>query len=253
VFVLVYALYAVAMVKGHPSFIYPFAQEPFVLDGFEQMVLPSAQGPVTIEMRFAAPDAPVVLFFMGNSGTLAYHLPPMLAHIAAGRTVRALAYPGGGGVPGAPSEALLKAQALVAYDWLDARSEQPIIVHGYSMGSGLALHVAANRTVKSVILDAPFARICDLMTRASWLPACYLPGIQTWDNLAYAGSIHAPVLIQHGNDDMVIPPADSLRLWQALHAADVPGIYTAYPHRGHGDLANDPAYGAAMTQFLGDL
>ena len=71
--------------------------------------------------------------------------------------------------------------ALPAYDWLAKDHKGQIFVHGYSLGAGGAMYVAANQQVGGDIWNAPFARLCDLMTGASYLSACYPPMVRRWN------------------------------------------------------------------------
>lgn len=206
----IYALYVVVMVVLHPGFIYPFLQNDAVLQGFERVELTAEDGSA-LSVQEAENDGPVVLYFMGNGGAVSAFGSPLRTHVLAGRHVIALEYRGGGGRPGRPSEATLKSDALVAVDWALAKGK-PVVVHGYSLGSGLAVHVAKQRDVAAVILEAPYDRLCNLMTRNAFLPACVLPGVQTWDTLADAAEVTAPVLILHGRSDRIIPPERSVAL-----------------------------------------
>jgi dipeptidyl aminopeptidase/acylaminoacyl peptidase len=189
---------------------------------------------------------------MGNGGSLAFFGAHLSVHLDAGRQVLALVYPGGGGIPGHVSEARLKAQALDAYDWLAAQHDGPLIVHGYSLGTGLALHVAANRDVDGIILDAPYARMCDVMTRASWLPACYLPGVQRWNSLAYADQIDAPVLVLHGTGDDLIPISDGQRLVDYLEIAGRNVQFVPLVGANHHNTAHHSDYTAQISDFLSE-
>ena len=242
-----YVIYAVLGIRFHTAFIYPFADQPFEMAGFEAVTAGGAH------LQVSAPGQGTVLYFMGNAGALAYFEGPLAGHLAAGRGVVALEFPGGGGLPGAPSEAALKAQALAAYDWARAERPGPIVVHGFSMGTGLALHVAAEREVAAVVLDAPYLSMCRLMARQSALPACWLPGIQDWDNVALAGQVTAPVLIQHGRRDGIVPQEDGLHLSALLEEAGVPVVFAGHDGAGHNDLTRAPGYPAALEAFLDDL
>ena len=245
-----YLLYAVVMVFAHPQFIYPFGPDPFDNPDFRQDVVTERN--VALAISDGADEA-AVLFFMGNGGALAYFTFSLDAHVAADRTLVAMEYPGGGGIAGKPSEVRLKADALAAYDWLAARHDGPIVVHGYSMGTGLALHVAAERRVAAIVLDAPYVRMCELMTKASWLPACYLPGVQKWDSAALIPKVSAPVLIQHGTADQLIPMDNGRRLAGLLEAAGLP--VTFYPVDGatHNNLAGQRGYRERIDGFLEEV
>ncbi|MCG3267509.1 alpha/beta hydrolase [Yoonia sp. I 8.24] len=243
-----YLLYALIMIVFHPAFIYPFGDEPFENSRFETVILADTQA--SLRVSNPSQDGTAVMYFMGNGGSLAYFGAHLSVHIDAGRQVLALDYPSGGGIPGQVSEARLKAQALDAYDWLSAFHGGPIIVHGYSLGTGLALHVAANRAVDGVILDAPYARMCELMTRASWLPACYLPGVQRWNSLGYADQIDAPVLVLQGTEDDLIPISGGLRLVVHLENAGQNVQFGILPGANHHNTALNPHYAAHINDFL---
>ena len=209
-----YALYAVVMVAMHPGFIYPFLQNDKVLQGFERVELTAEDG-TKVSVQEAERDGPIVLYFMGNGGAVSAFGQPLRTHLLAGRHVIALEYRGGGGRSGSPSEAALKSDAMLAADWALGRGKR-VVVHGYSLGSGLAVHVAKHRNVAAMILEAPYDRLCSLMTRTALLPACLLPGVQKWDTLADASHVTAPVLILHGQSDRIIPPERSIALAQTL-------------------------------------
>lgn len=252
VIVLLYAIYAVALIWLHPRIIYPFGPDVFDAAGYEKYWALYKSDPPQIVYDTQNEGGPVVLFFMGNGGTLAYFTPILEMHRAAGRQVYALEYPGGGGVPGKPSEGRLKKLAVWAYHDLASRVDGPIIVHGVSMGTGLALHVAEQAEVEAVILDSPFARMCALMTDATYVPACYLKGVQKWDNMAYDIAPTIPVLIQHGDADRLIPLAQGKELFARLSQTGQNVELVVQPGAGHNDLSIAPTYAATIAQFLAD-
>lgn len=238
------------MVFAHPQFIYPFADDPFESAAFRQDVVSDRD--VALAIHDSSGDV-AVLFFMGNGGALAYFTANLAAHAAAGRTVVAMEYPGGGGIPGTPSEVGLKADALAAYDWLASDFEGRIVVHGFSLGTGLAQYVAAERDVAAIILDAPFMKMCELMTRQSWLPACYLPGVQRWDSAALVPQLSAPVLVQHGTADQLIPISQGRRLTALMQETGLDVTFHAVQGATHNNLAGEPGYRDRIEVFLADL
>lgn len=243
----IYLAYAVLMVMIHPQFLYPFGPDPFENNDFHQEVI-SDRGVTIASARGDDPTA--VLFFMGNGGTLAYFTNTLAAHQSANRTVAAMEYRGGGGIAGKPSETGLKADALAAYDWVASWHDGPIAVHGYSLGTGLAIHVGASRPVAAIILDAPYLRLCALMTRASWLPACYMPGVQKWNSAADVHDLSAPVLIQHGTDDQLIAIENGQRLAARLRDAGLEVTFQAIEGATHFNLAGQSGYADRIDAFL---
>lgn len=241
-----YVAWAIVATALHPQLIYPFGPHDMQRSGYELTVVDGAH----LYHWQGESDAATVLFFMGNGGALTYFQQALAVHEDAGRSVVAVQYPGGGGVPGDPSEAVLKAQALVAYDWLAARGDGAVVVHGYSMGTSLAQFVASEREVDAVLLDAPFVRMCEVMRRNSMLPACLMPFVQKWDSTAYADAITAPVLIQHGAEDRLIPPTDGQRLAQVLEAQGVDVSLALQPGVGHNTLMQAADYSPTIEGFL---
>ncbi len=240
---LVYVGYTSLMVWLHPRFIYPFQPIDRVLSGFSRVELRGADGtPVFVQERPG--DGPVVLYLMGNAGAVPLFEVAFQAHIAAGRHIVALEYRGGGGRPGVASEAALKRDALVAADYARGLG-MPLIVQGFSVGTGLATHVAARREVDAVILTAPYDRLCRLMAAQSRSPACLLPWVQKWNSLKDARAITAPTLVLHGAEDVLIPPAYSEPFGGLAHVERV-----LIDGAAHNDISAFPAYHAAIAAFL---
>ena len=246
--VLAYLVYCGVLIWLHPAFIYPFGPDRFEAEGWH---IETVSG-VSVAVH-AGTDDVAVLYFMGNGGALTYFRSSLEMHVPAGRSVMALQYPSGGGVAGEPSEGLLKEQALVAFDELALRHAGPIAVHGYSLGTGLALHVAANRDVGGVILAAPYAKLCRLMAQAAYAPACLLPFVQKWESVDLAASVGAPVLVQHGTDDQLIPITEGMRLVDALEAAGVDVRFSPVERGTHTNLMSRPGYVERINDFLNGL
>jgi fermentation-respiration switch protein FrsA (DUF1100 family) len=242
-----YLLYAIVMVFAHPRIIYPFGADAFENPAFRQELVSERDVAIAV---FDGDDDLAVLFFMGNGGSLAYFTYSLNAHQAADRTIVAMEYRGGGGIAGSSSESGLKADALAAYDWLAARHNGPIAVHGFSLGTGLALHVAARRDVEAILLDAPYTTLCALMTKGSFLPACYLPGVQKWRSLDDVPALDAPVLIQHGTADQLIPIDYGAKLASAMEDAGLSVTFDAVAGATHNNLPGQAGYDDRINAFL---
>jgi uncharacterized protein len=245
-------VYTVGLRALHGRTLYPFDQTVFRDDGYVTLQVPVANAdPLTAYVRKSKrPDAPVILFFMGNSGSLAGFQSFLEPHEAADRTILAMGYRGGGGIPGKPSESGLKADAVGLFDAVGSlvgATHGPVVVHGYSLGTGLAIHIAATRRADGVVLDAPLTRACSLFLKSFGPGACALPFFQKWDGIAEAPQIAGPVLIHHGAKDRAVPLNDA----QAL-AASIEGrvVFEVYEDAGHTDLPADPRYAPSMSAFI---
>lgn len=250
-----FGLYTAAMILLHPTFLYPFDQTPFDHPGYYATGV-GHTGPI-VYVHDAGQASPVILYFMGNVGAVQAFLPMLEAHRKEGRSVVAMAYRGGGSVPGKVSEYRLKADALAAHDALPMLLKEPpeiVVVQGYSLGTGLAVHVAANREVDGVILSAPYDKICRLMARSSGLPACRLPAVQKWETDLDAPRVTAPVLALHGAQDDLIPIAFGKALFESFpHSSLDNTSFVEIPGAGHNDLLQFPSYLTAIHAFVRGL
>ena len=252
---LFYLGYGVAMTLLHPSFIYPFSSDPFTAPGFQpHQIRVAGTTPLTVYVHQSArPDMPVVIYFMGNLGALGLFQTILDLHVGQDRTIVAMAFRGGGGQAGVPTETRLKADALATFDALPqlvAPTHGPVFVQGYSLGTGLALHVAARRDFAGLMLDAPYARLCDVMAARAWLPACLMPFVQKWDSLADVVGLPMPVLIQQGTADQTIPVAQGMKLAAAIGARGGQVWFQPLPGGLHNNLLEVPPYVAVLNGFI---
>lgn len=238
-----YVAYAAAMVVLHTRFIYPFLDTPFEDDSYESIRVNAGAHALVSRAEIGLAT---VVYFMGNAGAAEFYRAMLDHHKQMGRNVVVLAYRGGGGFPGKPSETLLKEDALDLMTMLPKIvPEGPVIVQGYSLGTGLALHVAARHKVDGVILSAPYDKMCRLMSKASYLPACMLP-VQGWKSARDAVNVEEPVLVLHGSDDQLIPISEGQRLANRLPSHRFEPVEGA----AHADMLNFPPYAKAIDAFI---
>jgi abhydrolase domain-containing protein 17 len=121
-----------------------------------------------------------------------------------------------------------------------------LIVHGRSVGTGPALHLASRETVGAVILESGFTSAFRVVTRVPVLPFDRFP------NLRNVQAVSAPVLVIHGELDEVIPFSHGRRL---LEAAPEPKRHFWVEGAGHNDLlqvAGDE-YWRVLREFVATL
>ncbi len=222
------------------SFIYRPPVPPPALDGLAATGYAPLDRPAQGQPLFwyAAPGAaaaPVVVFFHGNATTIAESADKVAPLRAAGLGVLLVEYPGFGHAAGRPTEATLVAAALDGFDALEATGVDGarIVLWGESLGTGVALHVAASRRVAGVVLEAPFTSVAGRAQEIYWwTPARWLVH-DRFDNLSRIGAVGAPLLIAHGEQDRVTPAAHGRRL---LAAAPEPKTGFFVAQAGHVDL-----------------
>ncbi|AWJ86594.1 alpha/beta hydrolase (plasmid) [Azospirillum sp. TSH58] len=196
----------------------------------------------------AALGKPTLLLFHGNGETVAWNGHIARALIDAGYGVFMAEYRGYGGNPGKPSEAGLYEDGRAAMDFLEAAGAR-VVLHGYSLGSGVAVQLATERRVEAVILAAPYTSIADIGGRL--LPILPVRSMirHPFDSFSKIGQIKAPLLIYHGTIDRVIPADHSERL---LATASAPKKFIALEGADHVGLWNSGGDRAVLT-FLEEL
>jgi uncharacterized protein len=249
--VLAYVALLVALYLGQRSLLYlPDTSRPQLRSlaelGFREVTLTTADG-LSLLSWYRPPDggAPVVAYFHGNGGHIGYRTDRMMRFAGQGLGVLLLEYRGYGGNPGTPTEAGLYADAKAALDFL-ARQGIPanrLVLYGESLGSGVAVHMAAEREIGALILEAPFTRVADAASyHYPYVPVSLLLR-DRFDSISAIGNVGAPILILHGERDRVVPA----RFGHALFAAaPEPKEGWFSPEAGHEDLAR---FGALDAVF----
>jgi fermentation-respiration switch protein FrsA (DUF1100 family) len=201
----------------------------------EEIVLDTADGERVIAWHVAPRgDRPVVLYFHGNGGALRYRVDRFRALTADGTGLVALSYRGYGGSTGRPSEEGLITDARAAYAFAAARHPAArLVLWGESLGSGVAVALAAEKPVARLVLEAPFSSAVDIAARVyPIVPVRWLMKDQFRSDLRI-GRITAPVLIVHGDRDRVVPIASGEQLYSLITA---PKRFVRVPGAGHEDL-----------------
>ena len=214
----------------------------------EEIALVTSDGERVIAWHVAPRgDKPVVLYFQGNGGALAWRVERFARIIADGTGLLALSYRGYGGSTGWPSEAGLLRDAEVAYAYAAARyPPERLVPYGESLGSGVAVALAAEHKVAKIILEAPFTSAVEIGAAAyPFLPVRLLMH-DRFRSDQRIGKVTAPVLVLHGERDTVVPIAYGERLYALISA---PKKFVRFREGHHSDL---DSYGAlaAVRDFL---
>jgi fermentation-respiration switch protein FrsA (DUF1100 family) len=194
-------------------------------------------------------DRPVVLYLHGNGGALSHRAERFRALTADGTGLVAVDYRGYGGSSGRPTEAGLLIDAENAYAFAAARYPAArIAVWGESLGTGVAVTLAAERPVGRVVLEAPFTSAVDLAARRyPFVPVRWLMKDQFRSDLRIA-AVAAPLLVLHGARDTIVPIEYGERLFGL---AREPKRFAGFPQGEHEDLDRFGALATVKT-FLDD-
>ena len=193
----------------------------------------------------------LVIYFGGNAEEVSGQV--FEADALAPWSLAAFNYRGYGLSEGRPSEAALVADALVIFDQLAAREDvdpERIVVFGRSLGSGVAVPLAAARPVRGVLLVSPFDSLKSVGQRHyPFVPVA--PMLRhPFDSLAHAPTIDAPLLALAGESDRIVPSLHSRRLHDAWRG---PRRWVLLPGADHNGIHLHPGYRPAIQEFLGSL
>ncbi len=228
----------------------PFRTPPAAagLPQAEELFLDTADGEKVIAWH-VPPQAemPILLYFHGNGGALAGRAQRFRLLTGDGTGLLALSYRGYGGSTGHPTENGLIEDAVATYRFAAAHyPADRIALWGESLGSGVAVAVAATEPVARMVLESAFTSAADVGASVYWfLPVRALMKDQFRSDLRI-GKVRAPVLMLHGERDTVVPIALGERLYAMITA---PKRFVRFADAGHNDLAMHGAIETAK-QFL---
>jgi fermentation-respiration switch protein FrsA (DUF1100 family) len=221
---------------------------------FTQVTIPRADGAAQFGWTMENPDARTWLLFLhGNSATIASRI-----NIARYQQLRALGlsvfapeYRGFAGLPGVPTENGVNADARAAFAYLTGTLHVPptrIVIYGWSLGSAVAVDLAANVDEAAVILEGAPASLVAIGARRYPLFPIRLVMRNPFESIAKVDRVHSPMLFLHSPEDDIVPYEEGRRLYDRARPpkrfVDVRG--------GHID-ANEvdrPVFFGAIRAFL---
>jgi fermentation-respiration switch protein FrsA (DUF1100 family) len=264
---ILYVAVLLMLVANETSLVYPGSDyprgdwNPTHFD-FEEVTFTSADGTELVGWYLEKPDStpagdPVrtVLLCHGNGENVSQ------STATSGDTFRRVLnadvfvfdYRGFGKCSGSPSEAGVLADADAALDWICKRSEKSpsqIILVGHSLGGGPAVHLAANRGCKALILQRTFNSLADAaQSHYPWLPVKYIMRNQ-YPSEEKIKSCSMPLYQSHGSVDKMIPVSLARKLYENSPAKSK--VFNEIEGLGHLDPL-PRRYWAELKQFIDSI
>ena len=191
-----------------------------------------------------------VLYFHGNTGSLRRWQGRAARFTAMGLSVLMPDYRGYGKSKGKLSEEALLADAEAWYDRLAAIHTEPsIVVYGRSMGSGMAVPVAAHRSPRALVLESPYADLLDVARNyLAVLPYRWLLKYRFRNDVAIK-RVKCPVYIFHGKRDPLVPYSSGLKLYAAT-PTDIHRELISFEKGYHSNLPGFPRFRRKLRAIL---
>jgi fermentation-respiration switch protein FrsA (DUF1100 family) len=154
----------------------------------------------------------------------------------------------------------MEADALAAFDYLRALAgRQRIVLHGHSLGSFIAGHVAANRPAAGVVLESSattteqWAAMSTPGVARPFLKVDIADDLRGRGNLANMARIDEPVLLLVGAKDGTTPPRLSQGLYAASPLPESRKTLGIIAGAGHENVMTRPETIRAYRAFLAGL
>lgn len=186
-----------------------FTPEQAGLSGVEFARVVTADG-IALEGWYvpAKNDQKTIVFFHGNGQIIGSSVVGVSSFITQGYGILFAEYRGYAGHRGEVTEQGLYQDAFAFVRWLHEQKNvvfSDMIMYGDSLGTSLALRMAAQYDVAGVVLLASYSSILDVAEGLYWyLPIRFLLK-DTYRNDVMIKAVNEPVLMFHGQKDKIIP------------------------------------------------
>jgi len=222
----------------------------YSLNNFEEKILPTPDNKeIFAWYKPATKKRKLVIYFHGNAGNLGDRARKFAVLAQEGYGVLAISYRGYSRSLGKPTELGLMNDGEAAINFALAQNYKlnDLIFFGESLGSGVAVQMAARHTPYAVVLESPFSSIVSVAQKIYWYVPVSLLLTDKFESIKFAPKITAPVLIIHGTADKVVSYAEGEKLYQAIITA--PKKLITVKDAGHLEFSEEFIV-AEMAKFL---
>jgi len=187
-----------------------------------------------------------LLYFPGNTAS-DWDDPRRFARLLPHHTIYFMRYRGYAGSEGMPSQERLYADANALFDRVQ-KDHKSIDILGRSLGTGIAIHVAAQRRVERLVLTTPYDSIALSAQKAyPWLPVSLLLK-DPFPSVQFAPDIQAKTEVILVKNDQKIPYKSSQNL---IHAFPRTPKIIMLEGTTHSGIVRHPRYLKTIAKFLG--
>ena len=242
--VLLYVSLCVFMYFAQRSFLYQPTPEISATDVDEVRIESSG---ASLKVWHFNPDRPKAIVYFGGNAENVYWNVPSFREIFTDYSVYLVNYRGYGGSSGAPTESGLLEDAVTIFDKLQVKHEHISLI-GRSLGTGVAIHVAAMRPVDKLVLVTPFDSIVNIAKRGYPILPVALFLKDRYDSVSRAESVTSETLVIIAEHDEIILRENSDRLVSAFKSTDV--SIEIIRDATHNSIGGTPYYSKLLNDFL---
>lgn len=167
----------------------------------------------------AAPPAPLAVFFHGNAELMDHQHAIIDLYHRLGVHVLLVEYRGYGHSDGTPSERHIVADSLEAIEQVLQRDDvdsNKLVLHGRSIGGGLAAQVALQTQPAALVVENTFTSVSGMAMRFGVPPFIVTSPLKSEEAFK---QLSIPILIMHGQRDSIVPVAHAHSLEAAANVA----------------------------------
>jgi len=240
---LLYLVVTLLLYVGQQQMLY-FPTEKSAIAADKQIML-DVNGQQLQAWRVNPGKPQLMLYFGGNAEAVEENISEF-SQIFPSYTLYLIAYRGYGASTGSPSETALNQDALAIYDKL-VIDYKKISVMGRSLGSGVAVHLSANRKIDKTILVTPFDSILNVAKDTYWMfPLSILltDKFESWRKVQY---IDNQSLLLIAEQDEVIPARYGKNLARFFSSDNVE--VAIIKGAGHNTIGEFQTYKQTLIQF----
>ena len=188
----------------------------------------------------------VIIYFGGNAENVNYSISDYINNFSE-YAIYMMNYRGFNGSGGSPNEKNLIADANKLFDLIE-KNYTEIIVIGRSLGSGIAIQLAAQKQIDKLVLITPFRSLLDIAKRQYWFFPVNILLKDKYLSYQFAPKIKAKTLILIAGEDEIIPPENSIKL--VNYFSNSLPEYKIFKGENHNSLSNNIQFYPTMQNFI---
>ena len=197
-------------------------------------------------------NKPTLVFFHGNGQAYQFWVNKAVVYVNEGYGAYFTDYRGYGGVDGKPTEEGIYIDARAHLKTLFEKKNlnpEDVIYYGESLGTGVAVQMAAEFQPKALILESAYTATSDVAKSRYWMFPVDILMKDQYRSIDKIEGLTMPKKFIHAKKDMVIPIRFGRNLYKA---APEPKAWTTIEKGGHNDLYDNGAQ-LHILEFLRTL